>query len=528
MGEVITTNYLFLLSYLQLLLLPSASSTETLPRQPNGMCLEKIANGAYLDMAAHPDGSNRVFLANILGKIWLTTVPEQRSGEEMLIDESNPFLDITDIVHVESELGLLSIAFHPKFAQNGRLFASYNCDNVKWSGCYGRCSCNTDVNCDPSKLSPRNGAKPCQYHSVISEFTANGRSLSDPSLVIRVNPTEVRRIFTMGLAYTTFHGGQILFGPDGYLYVTTGDNEARTDPYNFAQNKKSLLGKILRFDIDKIPSAKDIGNFQRWGNYSIPSDNPYYDDKELLPEIWSLGLSNPWRCSFDSERPSYFLCGDCGQDKYEEVNLITKGGNYGWRNYEGTTVAHPPNSTKEGNSTISVENYIAPVMGYAHSSVNPDEGSAAITGGYFYRSKTDPCMYGRYLYADLYGSGMWAGTESPKNSGNFTTSEVSFRCAHDSPLLCNLTESSLPSVGYLFSMGTDNNKDVFLLTSNGILRVVRPSRCNHTCSLENITDSGNSHPVHPSRSSCRVPETKLLMLFSSLVLLLVYDFTVVS
>ncbi|MCL7039668.1 hypothetical protein MKW94_005384 [Papaver nudicaule] len=441
-------------------------------------------------MAAHPDGSNRVFLANIHGKIWLATVPEEGSGEEMLIDESNPFLDISDIVHVESELGLLSIAFHPKFAQNGRFFASYNCDRVQWSGCYGRCSCNTDVNCDPSKLSPRNGARPCQYHSVISEFTANGSSLSDPSLVTRANPTEVRRIFTMGLAYTTFHGGQILFGPDGYLYVMTGDNEARTDPYNFAQHKKSLLGKILRFDIDKIPK---ISKYHRWGNYSIPSDNPHYDDEELLPEIWSLGLNNPWRCSFDSERPSYFLCGDCGQDKYEEVNIITKGGNYGWRDYEGTDVAHPPKPVKGGNSTISVENYITPVMGYEHSSVNADEGSAAITGGYFYRSKTDPCMYGRYLYADLYGSGVWAGTESPKNSGNFTTSELSFGCAHDSPLPCSLAEeSSSPSLGYLFSM-----------------------------------DFRNSGHVRPSRSSCSVPQTKLLMLFSSSVLLLLYDFTVV-
>ncbi|XP_026385391.1 HIPL1 protein-like [Papaver somniferum] len=522
MGEA--TTFLLVLSCLQPFLLSSAANNETPPRQPKGICLEKIANGSYLDMAAHPDGSNRVFLANIHGKIWLATVPEQGFGEEILIvDESSPFLDITDTVHVESELGLLSIAFHPKFAQNGRFFASYNCDNAKWFGCYGRCSCNTDVNCDPSKLSPRNGAKPCQYHSVVSEFTANGSSLSDPSLVIRANPTEVRRIFTMGLAYTTFHGGQILFGPDGYLYLTTGDNEARTDPYNFAQNKKSLLGKILRFDIDKIPSKCKRNKFERWGNYSVPNDNPYNDDKELLPEIWSIGLSNPWRCSFDSDRPSYFLCGDCGQDKYEEVNLITKGGNYGWRDYKGTTFADPANFTKEENRTISTEKYIPPVMGYAHSSVNANEGSAAITGGYFYRSKTDPCMYGRYLYADLYGSGMWIGTETPINSGNFSTSEISFGCAYDSALQCNFAEESpLPSVGYLFSMGTDNKNDVFLLTNNGILRIVRPSRCNHTCSLENITDSRNSYLMHPSCNSGRIPQTKLLILFPSLGLLLFF------
>ncbi|KAF6145164.1 hypothetical protein GIB67_020355, partial [Kingdonia uniflora] len=280
---------------------------------PKGLCLEKIANLSFLDMAAHPDRSNRVFLVNQQGQIWLANVPEEGSGKTMDVDESNPFLDFTDNVHFDTELGLMGIAFHPNFANNGRFFISYNCDKAEWPDCSGRCSCNMDVNCDPSKIGSQNGAMPCQYHSVISEFTANGTTLQ-PSLASKVNPSEVRRIFTMGLPYMGDHGGQILFGPaDGYLYFMMGDGGGGGDPYNFAQNKKSPLGKIMRLDVDNIPSAKQITDLGLWGNYSIPKDNPYFEDKEMLPEIWALGFRNPWRCSFDSERPSYFFCGDSGQ-----------------------------------------------------------------------------------------------------------------------------------------------------------------------------------------------------------------------
>ncbi|KAJ0700480.1 putative oxidoreductase [Helianthus annuus] len=152
------------------------------------------------------------------------------------------------------------------------------------------------------------------------------------------SPVEVRRIFTMGLP--SHHAGQILFGPNYmYLYFMMGDGGGG-DLYNFAQNKsllanfaqnKSLLAKIMRFDVNDIPSESEVTRLRLWGNYSIPSDNPYIEDKDLKPEIWALGLQNPWRCSFDSERPSYFMCGDVGQNDYEEMDIITKNGNYGWR-----------------------------------------------------------------------------------------------------------------------------------------------------------------------------------------------------
>ncbi|EXB36669.1 HIPL1 protein [Morus notabilis] len=446
---------------------------------PSGICVEKIGNGSYLNMVAHPDGSNRVFLSNQPGKIWLATVPGEGSGEELVIDDSSPFLDLTDEVYTDTEFGMMGIAFHPKFHKNGRFFTSFNCDKVKWPQCSGRCSCNSDVDCDPSKLSFDKGSEPCRYHSVIAEFSANGTS---------VRPQEVRRIFTMGLPFTSHHGGQILFGPkDGYLYFMMGDGGGRGDPYNFSQNKKSMLGKIMRLDIDNIPSATRIAELDLWGNYSIPEDNPFSEDKELQPEIWALGFRNPWRCSFDLERPSYFLCADVGQDVFEEVDIVTKGGNYGWRVYEGPFLYNPPTSPG-GNTSSSSINPIFPVMGYNHSDVNKAEGSASITGGYFYRSTIDPCLYGRYLYADLYGAGIWAGTESPKNSGNFTSSKLNISCAQDSPIPCSDEAGSAGfSPGFIFSFGQDNRNDIFMLASSGLYRVVRPSRCNYTCATENVS-----------------------------------------
>lgn len=487
------------------------------PTPPSGICLEKIGNGSYLNMAVHPDGSHRAFFANQMGKIWLATIPTVNSGGKLELDESAPFLDLTDEVYFDTEFGMMGIAFHTDFANNGRFFASFNCDKTKWPDCSGVCACNSNVNCDPSKLSPDNGAQPCQYQSVISEFTANG-SAPQSSLAKSTKPTEVRRIFTMGLPFTAHHGGQILFGPtDGYLYFMMGDGGGDGDPYNFSQNKKSLLGKIMRLDVDTPPSAKAINDLGLWGNYSIPKGNPYVEDKELQPEIWAVGFRNPWRCSFDSERPSYFMCADVGQDLYEEVDIVTKGGNYGWRVYEGPYLFTPITSPGGNTSLISI-NPIFPVMGYNHSEVSKSsQGSASITGGYFYRSNTDPCMYGSYLYGDLYAGAIWAGIENPENSGNFTTTKVPFTCAQDSPIQCSFTPgTSQAALGYIFSFGEDNNKDIFILASSGVYRVVSPSRCNYKCSKENVTSVSSPSPTSSPPSLA----TRLSNSFSYLVIIL--------
>lgn len=172
---------------------PSTSTTcfdgesaafNTTPASPptNGMCLERVSNGSYLNMAPHPDGSNRVFLNNQAGKVFLATVPPQGSGKPLGLDVASPFLDITDEVHFDNEFGLLGMAFHPDFARNGRFFVSYSCDKTQSASCSGRCACNSDVGCDPSKLGADNGAQPCQFQNVIAEYSANASSGS-PSTV---------------------------------------------------------------------------------------------------------------------------------------------------------------------------------------------------------------------------------------------------------------------------------------------------------------------------------------------------------
>jgi hypothetical protein len=160
------------------------NNTDTPVIPPHGLCLEKIGNGSYLNMVAHPDGSSRAFFSSQMGKVWLATIPEEGSGGQLELDESSPFVDLTDQVYFDTQFGMMGMTFHPNFANNGRFFASFNCDKDKWSGCNGICSCNSNVNCDPSKIGPSNGAQPCQYQTVIAEYTANGTATNPSSVRI--------------------------------------------------------------------------------------------------------------------------------------------------------------------------------------------------------------------------------------------------------------------------------------------------------------------------------------------------------
>ncbi|XP_078181244.1 HIPL1 protein-like [Carex rostrata] len=467
---------------------------------PQGICLEKIFNGSYTNFAPHPDGSNRVFLATQSGKIFLATVPPQGSGKTLDIDLTNPFIDLTDLVHYDNEFGLNGFTFHPNFAANGRFFVAYNCDKSKSATCSGKCSCNSEINCDPLKLGTSQGAFPCQFHTVVAEYTVNGTSAS-PNMAKNANPTEVSRVFTMGLPYNNHHAGEIYFGPtDGYLYFMMGDGGNNGDPWNFAQLKKSVLGKTLRLNIDIMPTQSDIDNLTLWGNYSIPKDNPYFTDRTFRPEVYTLGHRNPWRCSYDAERPAYLFCGETSEDTYEEINLISKGGNYGWRIYQGYDLYSPPWAPGPNISANSIDP-IFPVMGYNRSEVNNNLGSAAIVSGYVYRGITDPCLYGRFIFGDLYANDMFAGAETPRGSGNFSRDRVTFTCTKGSPIPCDFSgKSTLPSLGYIYSFGQDNNRDLFYLTSKGVYRVVRPSLCGYSCPLEkNIPLS--APPPSPGKST---------------------------
>ncbi|CAN4088172.1 unnamed protein product [Withania somnifera] len=472
---------------------------------PNGVCLIKIGNGSYIGMAPHIDGSNRVFLWSQQGKIWITTIPEDGSNRVLELEESKPFLDITAQCFSVHNFGVMGMEFHPNFVSNGRFFFSYHCDKLRHSGCLSRCSCNSVINCDPAALQIDGGIEPCQYQIVVAEFTGNGTS-SMPSLVESANPLEVRRIFTMRLLDRGVYGGQMLFGPaDGFLYVLTGTGTHGSNPYNFAQNKRSLLGKILRMDVDH--------------------NNPYNNDKQSTPEIWALGLRNPWRCSFDSERPSYFILDRFSKlsfsktDLYKEIDMITKGGNYGWPIYEGPYPFKPAND-QEGSTSARSNSPIFPVMGYNHSETNKTIGSASIIGRYFYRSQTDPCLYGRYLYIYLYPDGIWSGNENTENSRNFTSSKIPYRCSRDSPIHGEpIAEGVMPAIGYVSFLEEDNRKYIHILTTTGVYGVASPNRCNYHCPKER-TVATTLLPHAFLSWKLREREVPYALLISSMMLLL--------
>ncbi|KAL3682587.1 hypothetical protein R1sor_000609 [Riccia sorocarpa] len=470
---------------------------------PEDICIEKVGEDVYLNLVPFPDGSNRVAISNQDGTVWIGTL--DGPGKPLVYNVSQPFLDISDRVTNENELGFLGFAFHPDFKENGRFFVSYNCDKQKFADCGGTCACNKQTNCNPSdlrqgELGGDGGNDPCRYSSIIAEYTVNssGNPSSSPLEAEVAYPLEVRRIFTMALPYTTHHAGGLLFGPlDKYLYFMIGDGGNTGDPFNFAQNKKSLLGKILRLDVDNIPSALEISEQNLWGEYSIPRDNPFLRSSSSQPEIWALGLRNPWRCTFDSQYPTYLFCGDVGQERVEEVNLISRGGNYGWRIYEGNYSYTPPLSPG-GNTSASSVQTIFPVLEYQHSSINPQSGSSAITGGYVSYSREDACLYGKYVFADLFGT-MFVGAETPKFSGNFQSSQVNYLCSSTSPLDCS-SNSSSASLQEILSFAVDNSNHLYILSSNGVYRVVHPRNCNIVCNqvLPALSPVSSPSPLNAS------------------------------
>ncbi|KAL2611743.1 hypothetical protein R1flu_023435 [Riccia fluitans] len=480
---------------------PPPPSNSSLPQD---ICIEKVGEDVYLNLVPFPGGSNRVAVSNQAGTVWIATM---EGGKAMVYDISQPFLDISDRVTNQNELGFLGFAFHPNFENNGRFFVSYNCDKQKFSDCGGTCACNKQTNCNPSdlrqgQLGGDSGNNPCRYSSIVAEYTVNSSSNpgSSPVEAVVANPVEVRRIFTMSLPYTTHHAGGLLFGPlDKYLYFMIGDGGNTGDPFNFAQNKKSLLGKVLRLDVDNIPNAEQISEQNLWGEYSIPRDNPFFGSSDSRAEVWALGLRNPWRCSFDSQYPMYLYCGDVGQERVEEVNLISKGGNYGWRIYEGNS-SYTPELSPGGNTSASSVQAIFPVMQYPHSTMNSQEGFSAITGGFVSYSQEDPCLYGKYVYADLFGT-MFVGAENPRFSGNFDSREVNYLCSSTSPLECSFAEnSSSPLLQEILSFGLDNSNNFYVLSSNGVYRVVHPRNCNSVCNqvLPALSPSGSPSSNTPS------------------------------
>ncbi|WP_456448453.1 PQQ-dependent sugar dehydrogenase [Deinococcota bacterium DY0809b] len=250
------------------------------------------------------------------------------------------WLDVRGRVSCCGERGLLGLAFHPDYTKNRRFFLNY-----------------TD----------RRG------RTVIEEYRG-GRPY--------------RVLLTIDQPYANHNGGHLAFGPDGYLYIGTGDGGSGGDPQGNAQNPRSLLGKMLRIDVDR-------------GNpYAVPEDNPFVANPRYRPEIWALGLRNPWRYSFDRATGDLFIA-DVGQNKWEEVDYVpapmsTSGGwNFGWNVMEGNHCFKPAKNCKRAG-------LVPPILEYGH-----DQG-CSITGGYVYRGQAIPDLVGAYLYGDYCSGKIWA------------------------------------------------------------------------------------------------------------------------
>ncbi|MBX9788976.1 MAG: PQQ-dependent sugar dehydrogenase [Pirellulales bacterium] len=296
------------------------------------------------------DGSNRVFVPSQQGVIYVLPNDQQASTAAV-------FLDMRSKVAYDdktNEEGLLGLAFHPKYRENGQFFVYYT-----------------------------NKHKP--HQNVIARYrTAN----DDPN---RADPDSEEILLVLDKPFWNHDGGTIVFGPDGYLYVAVGDGGLANDPYDNGQKLSTLLGKILRIDIDKTQDGLA---------YAIPADNPFAGMQRARGEIWAYGLRNVWRMAFDP-RTELLWAGDVGQDVWEEIDLIQRGGNYGWNIREGI---HPfvIKGSKRPARDKKPQGMIDPIFEYHH-----DVGKS-ITGGFVYRGKQVPELEGAYLYADYVSGKLWA------------------------------------------------------------------------------------------------------------------------
>lgn len=297
-------------------------------------------------MCESPDG--RMFLVEQAGRVLI--LPKDHDSAE-----TNVFLDISDRKPLRgNEEGLLGFAFHPEYKSNGKFYIYY------------------------SQQDPR--------RSVVSELKVFSNNPNQADL------QSERILMEIPQPFENHNGATTIFGPDGFFYIGLGDGGSARDPFNNGQNMNTLLGKIIRIDVNSRTGK--LG-------YGIPKDNPFVGKEGARPEIWALGMRNPWRFSFDRKTEELYA-GDVGQDKWEEVDIITRGGNYGWRVREAF---HEFNST---NAPANIH-WIDPIIEYPHNpawTTNHTPG-LSITGGYVYRGKKNPGLDGVYIYGDFAIGTIW-------------------------------------------------------------------------------------------------------------------------
>lgn len=293
-----------------------------------------------VDFQVGSKNDNNVFVVTQRGIIWVF-----ENDIETTVKHS--FLDIQERIDDRSnEEGLLSVAFHPNYESNGYFYVNYTTKNST---------------------------------TVISRFQV---SPTNPSLA---NSNSEKILLEFEQPYGNHNGGQLAFGTEGYLYIGVGDGGSGNDPHGHGQNLNSILGTVLRIDVDPVASGK---------NYEIPNDNPFVNHPTYREEIYAYGLRNPWRMSFDAVTGTLWL-GDVGQNKYEEVNIIENGGNYGWNIMEGF---HCFKTSDCDTSDVTM-----PITEYNH-----DAGDLSITGGYVYRGNQIKELQGWYVYGDFASGRIWA------------------------------------------------------------------------------------------------------------------------
>ncbi len=306
------------------------------------------------------------------------------------VEQASLFLDIQDKCSRwwdpgANEQGLLGLAFSPKYSQNGEFYVSYT--------------------------------KRDNDATIVSRFRA---TKADPN---KADAASEEILMEIPQPFKNHNGGAIEFGPDGYLYVSLGDGGMRNDPKVSGQDRSDLLASILRIDVATASDGK---------KYGIPKDNPFVGVSGVRPEIFAFGLRNPWRIAFDA-KSGRLWCGDVGQELWEEVNVITKGGNYGWSNREGSySFGNRPN-------IAGVSNPVDPVWEYDHSV------GKSITGGRVYNSSRIPELTGKYIYADYVTGSIWALTYDAA-SGKAVRNE-------------QLIEKGIPVMGF----GEDANGEVYYM-----------------------------------------------------------------
>jgi quinoprotein glucose dehydrogenase len=354
---------------------PLLAAAPALPQIQLQPVLAKLHGERPVWMSEAPDDSGRLFVVYQAGRIVVV-----RKGSDG--GDAKTFFDITDRhPDFENECGLLSLAFHPGFKTNGLFYVYYNQKNPA-----------------SQNLKPLN----FPFRSVISEFHT---ATNDPDAA---DLKSERILLQVPQPFGNHKGGELAFGPDGYLYLGLGDGGAGDDPFGSGQSTATLLAKILRLDVNS-KTANAFGDHSRRLEYGIPRDNPFVNepnmgDRGARKEIYAYGLRNPWRYSWDRATGALWI-GDVGQDLWEAVYLGVKGGNYGW------SVLESGHHFKPGPPGAQ---YLKPVVDYPHrpklqaDAIFPDHGiGLCVIGGYVYRGKESPALGGLYIYGDYNLGTIW-------------------------------------------------------------------------------------------------------------------------